>query len=108
MKLSIATLLAVAVCARFSGQAVPPVQAPTFHIQGTVTDPIGSVIRNAKITFLSKKRTETVVTDDTGRYSAELPLGDYTMNAHSTGFETYRRPPFRVLSPASLVFDVNL
>ena len=92
-----------------SGQSSEPVTQPrTFHIRGTVTDPIGAVVPNVKITFQSGQLTQTLVTNDAGRYEADLPIGNYTMAAQTKGFKTYHRPFFRVSAPSNLTFDVRL
>ena len=92
----------------FGQSATPATQPQTFHVRGTVTDPIGAVIRGVKVTFQSERTSKTVATNDLGKYGADLPLGVYTMTAQSVGFRFYRRPPFRVPSPANITFDVTL
>jgi hypothetical protein len=91
------------------GQASAPVTHPqTFHIKGTITDPIEAVVQRVKVTFQSEQLSKMVITNDSGVYEADLPLGDYTMTARSPGFRTYRRPLFRVRAPADLMFDIRL
>jgi hypothetical protein len=109
MKFTGSFFLVVALSSTLFGQQTAPTSSPrTFHIQGTVTDPIGAVIPNAKVTFQRGQFSQTLVTNSTGRYEANLPLGDYTLAAQTAGFKTYRRPPFRVSGPSHLTFDVRL
>jgi hypothetical protein len=60
--------------------------------------------------------SKTVMTDEAGVYEANLPLGLWTMTVVAHGPEGkiftnttyYRRPPFRVTAPTSMVFDISL
>jgi hypothetical protein len=86
----------------------PATQPQTFHVRGTITDPLEAVIRGVKVTFQNEHLTKTVTTNNVGVYEADLPLGDYTMTAQSPGFRFYRRPLFRVTSTASTVLNATL
>jgi|ERR1022692_1024402 hypothetical protein len=91
------------------GQASAPVTQPqTFHIKGTITDPIEAVVPRAKVTFQGERLSKTVTPNDSGVYEADLPLGDYTMTTEAKGLRTYQRPLFRVTSPTSLTFNIVL
>jgi Carboxypeptidase regulatory-like domain len=67
------------------------VSAQTFRgtILGTITDPNGAVVPNAKVTV---KNTSTglersTTTDENGNYTvAELPIGPYEVRLEQTGF----------------------
>ena len=63
--------------------------------------------------------SKTVITNEAGVYEANLPLGLWTMTVadfvHDSAGKIitnmrsrYRRPPFRVTAPTSLVFDISL
>lgn len=108
----VATAVPLAVCLVFgslSGQsASPATRAQTFHIKGTITDPLEAVIRGVRVTFQSGQSTTTVIANGVGVYEADLPLGDYTMTVVSPGFRTYKRPLFRVRSPMNPTFDAML
>ena len=57
-------------------------QAVSGTILGTVTDPTGAVISNAKVTLVNEGTglTRTVTTDANGEYTApSLPTGSYTV-----------------------------
>jgi len=112
MKSALLMLVAVALtCLSLFGQAVTQASQPhTFHVQGLVSDALGAVVPNVKVTFQGGQSAKTVVTNDMGRYEADLPLGDYSMSAQAStpGFKAYRRPPFRVSTPSNLTFEVRL
>ena len=66
-------------------------QSVSGTILGTVTDPTGAVIANAKVTIVNEGTglTRTVTTDANGEYTApSLPTGRYTVMAEITGFKT--------------------
>jgi|SRR5277367_5804018 len=110
MKLILPMLLLILPLGRsLFGQAPLAVtRTQTFHISGTIKDPSEAVILGAKVIFQNEPLTKAVITDNRGGYEADLPLGDYTMTAQSPGFRPYRRPLFRVTTPASLTFDITL
>jgi len=85
--------------------ATPP---QTFHIRGTITDPLEAVIQGAKVTFQNELMSKAVTTNDVGVYEADLPFASYTMTATSKGFRMYRRPLFCVVSPTDGTIDVSL
>jgi len=58
-------------------------------LTGTVTDPSGAVLQNAKITFRNygTDKTLTAVTDQDGSYRFSLlPAGDYELTVEAVGF----------------------
>ena len=62
---------------------------PTGTITGTVTDPSGAVVRNARITVLNEatNAVRTAETNDDGDFTAALlPPGRYRVTAESAGF----------------------
>jgi hypothetical protein len=97
-------------CATLFGQsAMRETLPPTFHVRGTLTDPLDAVIPGVKVTFRNERLTRTVTTNNVGVYETELPLGDYTMTAQGpVGFRSYERPLFRVASPSIFILDVTL
>src|ERR1043165_5035639 len=63
----------------------------TATVQGTVTDPKGAVIPNAKVTVRNQATgvERTAQTDSDGNYQvASLPVGVYRVEVQSTGFQT--------------------
>jgi hypothetical protein len=109
------TLFCLAVlllCPPLFGQSAPPAtQLTTFHISGAITG-FGNV--HAFAVAFEGASSKTVITNETGVYEADLPLGLWTMTVGNYGPDGkintiyYRRPPFRVAAPTSLVFDISL
>jgi hypothetical protein len=101
--------LALVFCSVVSGQSsTPATQVRTFHIRGTLTDPLGAVIPGVEVTLQSEQLNKVLTTNDVGAYEADLPLGAYTMSAQRLGFRRYRRPLFRVTTPAILAVNIEL
>src|SRR5579864_9742355 len=67
-------------------------QTPTTGLlNGTVKDPSGAVVANARLTLLSpsgEQRTGTTAGDGTYRFPL-LPPGAYTLTVNATGFQPY-------------------
>lgn len=66
-------------------------QVQNGQVTGTVTDPSGAAIPNAKVTVTNTgtNLSITTTTNQTGNYSVrELPLGTYTIKAEASGFKT--------------------
>jgi Carboxypeptidase regulatory-like domain len=102
-------------CAISYAQPILTLSPTTFHVQGKIVDSHNSAIVGAEVKFESRKTTEAVSeavsSDSRGFYHAELPLGLYSMTVAkgSSGYgEHYRRPPFRVSSPKTIVLNVTL
>jgi hypothetical protein len=88
----LAISLALTLCAFFSFSALA--QETTGGFQGTVKDPTGAVVPNAKVVvtgsaLVGSKETET---DGSGYYRfANLPPGTYTLTVTTKGFRTVKR-----------------
>jgi Carboxypeptidase regulatory-like domain len=70
---------------------VAAAQVQNGQFTGTVTDPSGAAISNAKVTVINTgtNLTFTTTTSDTGLYTArELPLGTYKITVEASGFKT--------------------
>ncbi len=77
-------------------------QLYTGSITGTVHDPSGAVVPNARVTITDAARgtSSTAVTDGSGLYTVRnLPPATYTVKVEATGFATYQRP--------NVVLEVN-
>jgi hypothetical protein len=73
--------------------ALTPARAQVLYgsVLGTITDPSGSVVPNAKVTLSSKEAgsAKETTTDEAGRYSFVNVLpGKYDIKAVATGFRT--------------------
>ncbi|MDE3178961.1 MAG: TonB-dependent receptor [Acidobacteriota bacterium] len=77
--------------------AIPaPEQAQVLFgsLVGSVHDPSGAAIPNAKVTVVQKQTqlTRSTVTDSSGRYTvATLPAGSYDVKIEAKGFQTFLR-----------------
>ncbi len=81
--LAVFALLALS-CAAFA-------QIQNGQFEGTVTDPTGAAIANAKVTVHNPATnlTVTTTTNASGLYAAkELPVGTYKLTAEAPGFKT--------------------
>ncbi len=66
----------------------------TGSIQGTVTDPQGAAVANAKMTIMNKATGQVVpvTTTETGAYSSgPLTPGDYTVRVEVPNFKTFEK-----------------
>jgi hypothetical protein len=80
----------------------------TAHIQGEVFNYNHSPVFRAEVKFTNNKFRRSVFTDKNGFYETDLPYGLYAMAVTSEGLPEYVRPPFRIVAPVNLNFDVNL
>ena len=74
----------------FAFTALAQVQNGAFT--GTVTDPSGAAVPNAKVTItnLGTNASMTATTNNTGLFNArELPPGSYRLSAEAPGFKTF-------------------
>src|SRR5215467_9727539 len=86
-------------------------QGATATISGTVLDPTGAAIPGASITVknLGTAFTQTVVSDDQGRYLApELPIGEYEVQGSLMGFQTVVRSGIQLTVGSRPVVDLKL
>src|SRR5947207_7111717 len=59
------------------------------NVGGTVFDPSGAVIANAKVTVVGAIGTKTATSDPNGKFSFDpLPPGSYAIKAEAPGFKT--------------------
>jgi hypothetical protein len=82
-------LLIVMIAAAAAPAAVA--QSVSGTILGTVTDPSGAIVANAKVTVINEGTglTRTVTSDANGDYVVpSIPTGHYTVTAEVSGFKT--------------------
>jgi len=94
MECGLARLLAcfVVLLVLLGGNALA--QETTGGLQGTVKDPSGAVVQNARVevTASTLVGNKVIATDATGYYRfANLPPGNYTVTVIAQGFETTKR-----------------
>ena len=83
----------------------------TANIVGTVTDPTGAVVPNAKVTITDVDNgfTRDALSNSTGNYSAhELPVGHYTVKVEAQSFKTYDRKDISLNVGDTVRVDVPL
>src|SRR5215471_21771023 len=86
-------------------------QGATATISGTVLDPTGAAIPGASITVknLGTAFTQTVVSDDQGRYLApDLPIGEYEVQGSLAGFQTVVRRGISLTVGSRPVVDLHM
>jgi hypothetical protein len=83
----------------------------TGAVAGTVTDPSGAAVQDARIIAVEKSTSakREASTDDQGRYRlAALPVGEYTLTFESTGFRQLVRQGVLVEAAVTRSLDVQL
>jgi outer membrane receptor protein involved in Fe transport len=86
-------------------------QVGAADVLGTVTDPSGAVVQNAKVTVkdLGTSATRTAATNERGDYIFNLlPNGQYYIKVEATGFKTYEVPSFALSAGERLRMDAKL
>ena len=94
--LSVAVLCSVLLALGFLTRSASS-QEVTATIVGTVTDPSGAAIPDAKVTATSVERgtSFSATTDGSGLYRiGQLPVGGYTLTVEKTGFSTVQHEAF--------------
>ena len=85
------SVVLLAVLAVLAGSLPAQVSNATGNIQGTITDPSGAVVPEAKVTILNKATGRTIDSETTssGVYtSGSLVPGVYTVRIEAKGFQT--------------------
>ena len=89
-QITIAVVIGLCVC--LTTLTPPPAQAQAVYgsIIGTVTDPQGAAVANAKVTVLNQRKntTDTTTTNESGNYSVTHLIPDiYTVRVEAPGFK---------------------
>ncbi|MBV8070125.1 MAG: TonB-dependent receptor [Acidobacteriaceae bacterium] len=95
----------------FAATASMYAQAVTGSVLGTVTDPSGAVVANAKVslTNIGTGIVRNEQTNASGNYTfADIPEGNYTVTVEATGFKKDVRQSVNVLVNTSTRVDVQL
>lgn len=91
--------------------AQAPAQTITGTITGTVADPSGAVIPDARVsaTNIATNITNEVATNSAGVYNLLfLPVGEYNLSVTAKGFKKATLGPFRLESSQTARVDVKL
>lgn len=102
-------LFATALLVVFEGSAVA--QQVFGSIIGTVTDPSGSAVANAKVTItdVTKGTSSEVMTNDSGQYTkGQLIPDQYTVSIEATGFAKVVSNPLTVQVDQATQFNASM
>lgn len=92
--------------------AVSPAQEVTGNIYGSVTDPTGAAVPNAKVTVTHVERNAVLrelTTNEQGQYSATLlPLGRYDVAVEAPGFRRAVQKGIEVNANDRIAANFNL
>lgn len=83
----------------------------TGSIRGTVTDPSGSVVRNATVlaTDTGSSIHRSATSNESGLFVLpDLPIGRYTLTISAKGFETQKRPELNLLTGQVIDLPIQL
>ena len=111
IKLLVRTSVLLMVCARAWNPVPANAQAVYGSVGGSIVDSSGSVIPGATVTVTSvdRKTSDTVVTNESGRYVKERLLpGPYEVKAELSGFKTAVFPDIVVNVDTQTKVDVRL
>lgn len=98
----------------FAAMTVLPLsgqQQNNGSFKGTVKDPQGAAIQDAKVIAVERSTgmSSTTKTNGTGDYVLlNLAIGQYTLTVSNTGFKTDTIQNIRLVAGETLTFDVNL
>ena len=106
MAKQITIAVTVSLCICLATLTPQPAQAQAVYgsILGTVTDPQGAAVANAKVTVINQRKgtSDTTTTNDSGNYSVTHLIPDvYTVRAESQGFKTSEQKDVIVSADAS-------
>src|ERR1700750_1890202 len=86
-------------------------QEITGNITGTVTDPTGAIVENARITVTNTATGVSRSTQTTSAgvfYMSSLPVGNYRLTVESPGFKRYEATGIRLDVNDRLNFPIAL
>ncbi|HUM06503.1 MAG TPA: TonB-dependent receptor [Terriglobales bacterium] len=112
MKKTFAVLAIVAALAMAGTLWTPTAHAQAVYgsILGTVTDPQGAAVANAKITVTNQRKgtSDTTTTNESGNYSATHLIPDiYTVSAEAAGFKVVQAKDVIVSADAGSRVDLT-
>jgi Carboxypeptidase regulatory-like domain/TonB dependent receptor len=109
-QVSLAATLTICICL-FTLALQPALgQAVYGSILGTVTDPQGAAVANAKVTVLDQRKgtSETTTTNESGNYSVTHLIPDiYTIRVESAGFKASEQKDIIVEADAGARIDLQ-
>lgn len=99
------------VCLQLSQPTTLQAQTNVGKILGVVRDPSGAAVPKATVTarLVSTGVTINRETNEAGAYVfPALPIGEYTLAVHSTGFKTSEHPAVHVVASEAVTIDFQL
>src|SRR3974377_303716 len=90
---------------------LPQSQIGGASLNGTITDPSGATVPNAKVTVTNNATgfTRSITTHEVGLYGfSGLPVGRYDLSADATGFKTAVRTTIQLQVGAVATIDVRM
>ncbi len=79
------------------------------NLGGTIVDPSGAVVANARVTLIGPTGQKSVVSDSAGRFSfATVDPGSYSLKAEANGFKATEIQQVAVLNNKPAVLNVRL
>jgi len=91
--------------------ALSGLHAQEARLTGTITDPSGGSIANARVTatLAGRNQSFTALSSAEGRYQfPRLPIGDYQVRAESEGFKTFVQSNVNLTTSADLLLNIVL
>ena len=84
-------------------------QAPErVAVSGTVFDPSGAVIPNARVRLTGVDGEQTIASDHSGHFVLGVTPGNYDVQVDADGFQTYLQPKLRVVAEHKVSLNVTL
>src|SRR5215469_10124668 len=88
-------------------------QTGTASLRGTVSDPSGATVPNARVTLINKERgfERSIMTGNAGGYEfLQVPPGTYQMLVEMAGFQKYEQTGVQLLvdNPVTINVKINV
>lgn len=90
------------------GWSIGAIHQKTARVAGTVFDPSGAVVVNAKVSVRGSSFEKETATNEEGQYQLELPPGMYSIEVRRMGFCLARRASFKSRPQIKVKFDFTL
>lgn len=78
------------------------------NLSGTVLDPSGAVVANAKVTLIGPTGQKSATSDSAGRFSFPLEAGSYSLKAEANGFKSTEIKQVAVLDDKPAALNLRL
>ena len=95
----------------FSLTTLVSAQTGTASLRGTVTDPSGATVSNARVTLTNRERgfERTIMTGSAGGYEfLQVPPGTYQVDVEVSGFQKHEQPGVQLLVDNPVTINVKL